>query len=246
MTSVKRRVHRAMERFALRQRLPVARQDSARSRHPARPARPPHRAGERIFPRSGVFQNHTGESAAAPPHLSFAKGVDRRVQHGRGIILLRDHVSRRGPRRTGRSFTPRISIPNRSAWPRRACIRSDRIQLFTQNHQKSGGKSSLSEYYTAAYDHARFDPALRSRAVFSDHSLVTDEVFAEVHLISCRNVMIYFDRALQDRALGPLQGRAGTEGFSRPRRQGKPAILEARERPLRISCGRKNSTRKGA
>ncbi|WP_413813778.1 CheR family methyltransferase [Rhizobium sp. Root482] len=47
-----------------------------------------------------------------------------------------------------------------------------------------------------------FDKSLRRNVVFSDHSLVTDAVFGEMHLISCRNVMIYFNRDLQDRALG--------------------------------------------
>ena len=59
---------------------------------------------------------------------------------------------------------------------------------------------------------ARFAGALKDRVVFADHSLSTDEVFLEAHLVSCRNVMIYFDRALQDRALGlfsaPLCGAA--------------------------------------
>ena len=77
----------------------------------------------------------------------------------------------------------------------------DRIKLFTQNHQRSGGKSSLSDYYVAAYGKASFDKTLRERVVFSDHSLVTDAVFGEMHLISCRNVLIYFDRTLQDRTL---------------------------------------------
>ncbi len=78
----------------------------------------------------------------------------------------------------------------------------DRIQLFTENHQRSGGKTSLSDYYTAAYNGAYFDKSLRRRVVFSDHSLVSDAVFAEVQLVSCRNVLIYFDRDLQDRAIG--------------------------------------------
>jgi chemotaxis protein methyltransferase CheR len=77
----------------------------------------------------------------------------------------------------------------------------DRIKLFTQNHQRSGGKSSLSDYYVAAYGKASFDKTLRERVVFSDHSLVTDAVFGEMHLISCRNVLIYFDRTLQDKTL---------------------------------------------
>jgi chemotaxis protein methyltransferase CheR len=89
----------------------------------------------------------------------------------------------------------------------------DRIRKFTENHQKSGGKSSLSDYYTAAYGRAVFDKSLRDRVVFSDHSLVTDAVFAEMHLISCRNVMIYFDRALQDRAIGLFRDSLTRKGF---------------------------------
>jgi chemotaxis protein methyltransferase CheR len=89
----------------------------------------------------------------------------------------------------------------------------DRIQLFTENHRKSGGNSSLSDYYSAAYGNACFDKSLRQRVVFSDHSLVTDAVFAEMHLISCRNVMIYFDRALQDRAIGLFGDSLARNGF---------------------------------
>jgi chemotaxis protein methyltransferase CheR len=69
-----------------------------------------------------------------------------------------------------------------------------RIAQFTKNHQRSGGKSSLSDYYSAAYGAAVFDRSLRRRTVFSDHSLVSDAVFAEVQLISCRNVLIYLIR----------------------------------------------------
>jgi chemotaxis protein methyltransferase CheR len=89
----------------------------------------------------------------------------------------------------------------------------DRIQLFTENHRRAGGKSSLSDYYSAAYGSASFDKTLRQRVVFSDHSLVTDAVFAEMQLISCRNVLIYFDRALQDRALGLFKESLPRKGF---------------------------------
>ena len=89
----------------------------------------------------------------------------------------------------------------------------ERIQLFTENHQKSGGKSSLSDYYTAAYKAATFDKSLRQRVVFSDHSLVSDAVFAEMQLISCRNVLIYFDRELQDRAIGLFKDSLVRKGF---------------------------------
>jgi chemotaxis protein methyltransferase CheR len=77
----------------------------------------------------------------------------------------------------------------------------DRIAGFTENHRRSGARSSLSDYYVAAYDRAVFDKSLKKHIVFLDHSLATDHVFAEVQLVSCRNVLIYFDRQLQDRAV---------------------------------------------
>jgi chemotaxis protein methyltransferase CheR len=89
----------------------------------------------------------------------------------------------------------------------------DRIRQFTENHRLSGATTSLSDYYTAAYGSAIFDKSLRSQMVFSDHSLASDEVFGEVHLISCRNVLIYFDRELQDRALGLFTESLARKGF---------------------------------
>lgn len=89
----------------------------------------------------------------------------------------------------------------------------ERISLFTANHQRSGGKSSLSDYYTAAYGAAVFDKSLRRRTVFSDHTLASDAVFAEVQLVCCRNVLIYFNRELQDRAVGLFKDSLVRRGF---------------------------------
>lgn len=89
----------------------------------------------------------------------------------------------------------------------------DRIPLFTKNHQLSGGKGSLSDFYTAAYGRAIFDRTLRRRVVFSDHSLSSDSAFAEVQLISCRNTLIYFRRELQDRAVGLFKESLPRNGF---------------------------------
>lgn len=89
----------------------------------------------------------------------------------------------------------------------------DRIKAFSENYQAAGGKGSLSDYYTTGYGGAVFDKSLRERVVFSDHSLVTDAVFSEMQLISCRNVMIYFDRDLQDRAVGLFRESLGRGGF---------------------------------
>jgi chemotaxis protein methyltransferase CheR len=89
----------------------------------------------------------------------------------------------------------------------------DRIAQFTENHRRAGGKSSLSDYYTAGYGRAVFDKTLRQRVVFSDHSLASDAVFGEMQLVSCRNVLIYFNRTLQDRAIGLFECSLVRRGF---------------------------------
>jgi chemotaxis protein methyltransferase CheR len=89
----------------------------------------------------------------------------------------------------------------------------ERVRRFSENYLRSGGNASLSHYYQAVHGAALFDRALKKRLVFSDHSLATDNVFAEVQLVSCRNVLIYFDRGLQDRALGLFADALCRRGF---------------------------------
>jgi len=88
-----------------------------------------------------------------------------------------------------------------------------RFTKFTENYQLSGGLASLSDYYSAAYGGAVLDRSLKKAIVFSDHSLATDSVFAEMHLVSCRNVLIYFDKGLQERVLGLLRDSLCHKGF---------------------------------
>jgi chemotaxis protein methyltransferase CheR len=87
------------------------------------------------------------------------------------------------------------------------------VRSYTANYQRAGGQRAFSDYYTAAYDAARFDPSLCADVTFADHSLATDSVFAETHLVSCRNVLIYFNRQLQDRALGLFHESLCHRGF---------------------------------
>jgi len=85
---------------------------------------------------------------------------------------------------------------------RRAIYPADRMQEFTRNYQEAGGKRSFSEYYRASYDAATLAPSLREHVTFANHNLASDHAFGEMHLVFCRNVLIYFDRDLQNRALG--------------------------------------------
>jgi len=89
----------------------------------------------------------------------------------------------------------------------------DRVAGFSESYAKAGGKGSLSDWYTAAYDGVVFDRRLRRNAVFSDHSLSTDGDFTETHLVMCRNVLIYFDRQLQDRAIALFGQSLVPRGF---------------------------------
>lgn len=76
---------------------------------------------------------------------------------------------------------------------------SDRIKTYATNYIASGGKRDFSSYYSAGYGLAKMMDFLKERITFSYHNLVTDSVFGEMNLISCRNVLIYFDKTLQER-----------------------------------------------
>jgi chemotaxis protein methyltransferase CheR len=89
----------------------------------------------------------------------------------------------------------------------------ERFAQFSAAYLASGGKGSLSNWYTAKYASAKLDRALAKQILFSDHSLATDSAFAECELVSCRNVLIYFDRELQNRALGILRSSLCRRGF---------------------------------
>jgi chemotaxis protein methyltransferase CheR len=89
----------------------------------------------------------------------------------------------------------------------------DRMQEYTENYIRAGGTRSFSEYYTAKYDGALFRQELLKNVVFSQHNLVTDRSFAECTVILCRNVLIYFDKALQERVHGLFYESLSTFGI---------------------------------
>lgn len=89
----------------------------------------------------------------------------------------------------------------------------DDIKQFTSNHQRSGGTKSLSEYYHASYGAVAINQSLKENITFANHNLVTDGVFGEMHLILCRNVLIYFDRTLQNRVLSLFNDSLIQGGF---------------------------------
>jgi len=78
----------------------------------------------------------------------------------------------------------------------------DRMKQYTQNYIRGGGTRDFSTYYTAAYDSVVFSKSLTENVVFAQHNLAMDRSFNEFNVIVCRNVMIYFDKALQDHVHG--------------------------------------------
>jgi chemotaxis protein methyltransferase CheR len=77
-----------------------------------------------------------------------------------------------------------------------------KMKEATRNYQQAGGKASFSEYHHARYDAVAMRGSLKERITFANHNLAVDEAFGEMHLVFSRNVLIYFNRELQNRALG--------------------------------------------
>ncbi len=89
----------------------------------------------------------------------------------------------------------------------------DYMKEYTKQYQMSGGQKAFSDYYKADNDFAIMESSLKNNIVFSSHNLATDEVFAEMNAILCRNVLIYFDRDLQNRALKLFRDSLCIRGF---------------------------------
>jgi len=89
----------------------------------------------------------------------------------------------------------------------------DRMREFTKSYQEAGGRNSFSDYYHARYNSAVISPRLKSNITFANHNLAADGVFGEMHLVICRNVLIYFNGDLKNRALKLFSDSLVNGGF---------------------------------
>lgn len=87
------------------------------------------------------------------------------------------------------------------------------MKQYSENYIESGGILDFSSYYTAQYGQVKFDEKLAEKMIFSTHNLVSDRSFNEFDLIMCRNVLIYFDKPLQDRVLSLFDESLGQLGY---------------------------------
>ncbi len=87
------------------------------------------------------------------------------------------------------------------------------MKQYSENYIQAGGTEDFSSYYTAKYDHAKFDDALNRKMIISTHNLVSDWSFNEFQLIVCRNVLIYFNKKLQDKVLDLFDSSLERLGF---------------------------------
>lgn len=103
--------------------------------------------------------------------------------------------------------------PQALATAARGAYRLQRLSDYGDNYLAAGGLGRLADYYTVEHATAQFDQRLLDRINFADHSLSTDSVFIEAQLILCRNVLIYFNKTLQERALGLFHDALCHRGF---------------------------------
>lgn len=87
------------------------------------------------------------------------------------------------------------------------------MKQYSESYISSGGQNDFSTYYTANYGQAKFDQELSEKIIISTHNLVSDSSFNEFDLILCRNVLIYFDKELQDRVLKLFDASLGSLGY---------------------------------
>ena len=94
-----------------------------------------------------------------------------------------------------------------------AIIPLNKLKLYTENYNAAGGSENFSNYYTANYSLGKLKDELKSKIIFSTHNLVTDNSFNEFQLILCRNVIIYFDRPLQNKVFELFDGSLEKFGY---------------------------------
>ena len=114
-----------------------------------------------------------------------------------------------------------------------------KMREYTQNYIKAGGTRAFSEYYVAKYDGAQFQRSLIENVVFAQHNLVSDRSFNEFNVIICRNVMIYFDHALQDRVHRLFFESARDVRHARARAKGIDPLQPARKETTKSRSQRK-------
>lgn len=100
-----------------------------------------------------------------------------------------------------------LAIAQRGIYP------AEKIKGVSGNYLAAGGRGDFADYYRAGRDSAAMDPSLQKHITFANHNLIKDQVFAEMHLILCRNVLIYFNKKLTGRVLRLLSDSLVHSGF---------------------------------
>ena len=145
---------------------------------------------------------------------------------GEEALLVRDPAARRRPARAHACIYATDINPEALRKAEAGIYPIERVARLHRKPPRGGRQGlALGLLHGGATTSALFDRTLRKHVVFSDHSLATDSVFAEVQLVSCRNVLIYFDRALQDRALGLFERLAVPPRLPRPGLKETLAVL---------------------
>jgi chemotaxis protein methyltransferase CheR len=99
------------------------------------------------------------------------------------------------------------------AYARNGIYDLQKMKLYSENYQKTGAGNTLSAYYSAKYDAAAINHSLKKNVLFSAHNLVSDGIFNEFQLISCRNVLIYFNAELQKKVIDLFYNSLVNFGF---------------------------------
>lgn len=87
------------------------------------------------------------------------------------------------------------------------------LNQYTENYHSAGGIGHLSDYYTMKSDKVVISNFLKERVEFLSHNLVSDPGLGRMDMIICRNVMIYFNRQLQNQVVALFAENLVKGGF---------------------------------
>ena len=156
-------------------------------------------------------------------HLSVAEDLGGRLQHRRGGLLAGDPAARGRPARAHADLRHRHQPAGAAEGRGRRLRRRPHRRLHREPPASPAARARCPTTTPRPTARACSTSRCSSSIVFSDHSLATDSVFAEVQLVSCRNVLIYFNRELQDRAVGLFRESLCRKGFSGSARRNRCA-----------------------
>ncbi len=141
---------------------------------------------ERIFPKL------TSGRATQDPIRIWVPGCASGEEVYSILIALTEHLSNINQPIPVQVFGTDLSEP---------AIQKARAGVYVQNSVSEISSERIQRFFSREGDKFVISKALRDQCIFARHNVLADPPFAKLDLLSCQNLLIYFDNVLQKRVL---------------------------------------------